>query len=91
MRDFVNPYDPYNLYCPYNPYKSALSLKNLKKNSLFSRKQYTLLITRYFAESRNFQTAINQHVTKWVIIANYFVAENIRKKNSNAAQNRLNR
>ena len=64
VRDFVNPYDPYCPYNPYNPYKSALSLKNLKKNSLFSRKQYTLLITRYFAESRNFQTAINQYVTK---------------------------
>ena len=66
-------------------------LKKLQKFSLFSRKSYILLITHHFAETWIFQTIINQCVTKYVIIAIYFVVENIRKKNRNEAQKGLNR
>ena len=40
---------------------------------------------------QNFKRSNNQAIIKYVIIANYFVEENIRKKNRDVAQNGLNR
>ena len=57
----------------------------------FFEKWNNLLITRKNRKMRIFQSVKNQHVANFMINEIYFVAENIRKKNKNRAQNGLKR
>ena len=76
---------------PISPINQHTSLKKSSKILLFFQKWNILLISRIFAKMQNFQTLKNQLVAKWIIIANYFVGKDIRKKNGIPVQNGLNR
>ena len=76
---------------PISPINQRTSLKKSSKILLFFQKWNILLISRIFAKMQNFQTLKNQLVAKWIIIVNYFVGKDIRKKNRIPVQNGLNR